>query len=80
MSEFFFVLKTLIFSLAILFVLQMRMGDRTLEERSENWIYRSAVGIELQSVSRGAVKAGEEGWEWFKAKVAELTATKSDRK
>ena len=66
MSEFFFVVKTVLFSALVLMVLQMKVGGSTLEQHSEAWIYHSRVGGEMQAVARGAVKAGYEGWDWVK--------------
>jgi hypothetical protein len=66
MSEFFFVLKTALFSLVILFVLQFKVGGLSLEEHVENKIYRSRMGAEMKNVARGAVRAGHDGWSWMK--------------
>ena len=66
MSEFFFVVKTALFSALVLMVLQMKIGGTTLERHSEGWIYQSRVGGELQTVARGALRAGYEGFDWIK--------------
>lgn len=66
MSEFFFVLKTVLFSVLVLLVLQMKIGGTTLERHSEEWIYHSRAGSEMQSVARGAIRAGHEGWDWVR--------------
>ncbi|MDX9732174.1 MAG: hypothetical protein RBT63_10420 [Bdellovibrionales bacterium] len=69
MSEFFFVVKTALLSALLLMVLQMKIGGVTLEKRSEEWIYSSRPGVELQKVARGALRASQEGWQglqgWF---------------
>ena len=72
MSELFFVIKTALFSVLVLLVLQMKFGGSTLEKRSEDWIYRSRAGSEMHSVARGAVKAGYEGWDWVKIQTASV--------
>lgn len=78
MSEFFFVVKTALFSALILMLLQMKVAGTTLEEHSKNWIYHSKVGDEMQSVARGAVRAGYDGWDWVQSKSHEkIGATKS---
>ncbi len=69
MSEFFFVVKTALFSALVLMVLQMKIGGTTLEQHSESWIYHSRVGGEMQAVARGAVRAGHEGYDWIKLQV-----------
>ncbi len=66
MSEFFFVVKTALFSALLLMVLQMKVGGSTLEQHSEHMIYESRMGTEMQTIARGAVKAGQEGWAWIK--------------
>lgn len=73
MSEFFFVLKTVLFSALLLMVLQMKVGGETLENHSEYWIYRSRVGGEMQNVAKGAVHAGYEGWSWLKSQTREVS-------
>lgn len=77
MSEFFMVVKTALFSVLVLMVLQMKWSGTTLEKHSEEWIYESRAGAQLQTVASGAVKAGREGWDWAVAKVREATDTRS---
>lgn len=72
MSELFFVIKTALFSVLVLLVLQMKLGGSTLEKHSEDWIYHSRAGSEMQSVARGAVKAGYEGWDWVKVQTSSV--------
>lgn len=76
MGEFFFVLKTLIFSVVILFVLQLRLGGETLERKSERLIYHSSISIDMQSVAGGAIKAGHEGWRWAKVQLGLIASEK----
>ena len=79
MSELFFVIKTALFSVLVLLVLQMKFEGSTLEKHSEDWIYHSRAGHEMQSVARGAVKAGYEGWDWVKVKTSStIRATKRE--
>lgn len=66
MSEFWFVVKTALFSALVLVVLQLKVGGLTLEEHTERKIYRSRVGTEIQAVARGAVRAGQDGFSWVK--------------
>ncbi len=79
MSEFFFVVKTALFSILLLMVLQMRVGNSTLERHSEHWIYQSRVGAEMQTVARGAVRAGQEGWAWIKFQIQDQTGSSQER-
>lgn len=71
MSEIFTAIKTVLFSVLLLMVLQMRWQGATLEEHSENWIYRSDAGAQLQIVAKGAVKAANNGWRWIKTQVSD---------
>ena len=79
MSEFFFVLKTILFSALVLMVLQMRVGGATLEQHSESWIYHSKVGGEMQAVARGAVRAGYEGVDWLRSQAREKPSAETSR-
>jgi hypothetical protein len=69
MSEFFTAIKTVLFSVLVLMVLQMKWQGETLEVHSEEWIYRSEAGAQLQTVARGAVKAAHGGWNWLQDQI-----------
>jgi len=69
MSEFFFVVKTVLFSFLVLLGFQMKVGRATVEQHSERFIYESRVGNELQAVAQGAVRAGHNGWSWIQENV-----------
>jgi hypothetical protein len=68
-SELFTAVKTVMFSILVLMVLQMRWQGETLEDHSEEWIYRSDAGAQLQTVAKGAVKAAHSGWEWVQDQI-----------
>ncbi len=70
MSEMFAAIKTVLFSVLFLMVLQMKWDGETLETHSRNWIYRSQAGEQLQHVASGLVKASREGWEWLQDQIA----------
>lgn len=69
MSELFTAIKTVMFSVLVLMVLQMRWQGETLEDHSEEWIYRSDAGAQLQTVAKGAVKAAHSGWSWIQDQI-----------
>jgi hypothetical protein len=68
-SELFTAIKTVMFSVLVLMVLQMRWQGETLEDHSEEWIYRSDAGAQLQTVAKGAVKAAHNCWYWVRDQV-----------
>jgi hypothetical protein len=68
-SELFTAIKTLMFSVLVLMVLQMKWQGETLEDHSEEWIHRSDAGAQLQTVAKGAVKAAHSGWEWVQDQI-----------
>jgi len=70
MSEMFTAIKTILFSVLFLMVLQMKWDGETLETHSRNWIYRSQAGEQLQQVASGLVKASREGWIWLQDQIA----------
>ncbi len=69
MSELFTAIKTVMFSVLVLMVLQMKWQGETLEDHSEEWIYRSDAGAQLQTVAKGAVKAAHSGWYWVQDQI-----------
>lgn len=77
MSEFFFVVKTVLFSVLLMMLLQMQVGSTTLEHHTENWIYRSRAGDEIQRVAHGAVRAGTSGWEWIQRQMGTTSSDSS---
>lgn len=64
MTEIKFVGKTLLLTIVIVVILQIQMGDRTLESRAIQFVQSSQVVEPLNAAARGAVKA-----------VRDLTAT-----
>jgi hypothetical protein len=67
MSEFFFVLKTMIFAILLILCLQIKIGKTTLEQRSLEWMHQSAAIEALRGVADGAVIASGEGYQWAKS-------------
>ena len=54
MADFFFVIKTFLFTLAIVVLMQIQVGEYTIEERSHAWIQESAIHRTLGKVALGA--------------------------
>lgn len=80
MSEFFFVIKTVLFSFLVLLAFQMKIGRSTIEQHSERFIYESRVGNELQAVAQGAVRAGHNGWSWIQERVEGIKISSGEEK
>lgn len=66
MGEFMFVVKTLVITVAIVFLLQVRVGRTTIEQHSLTWMHQSAAIEALRGVADGAVLAATNGLIWAK--------------
>lgn len=66
MGDFIFVIKTLVVTVAIVVLMQIRVGGRTIEQHSLAWIHTSVVVEQLQEVAAGAVKAGSKAVAYVK--------------
>ena len=64
MSEIFFVLKSILITVVIVTCLQIKIGPKTVEERSLTWMHRSVAIDALRGVADGAVVAIENGYAW----------------
>ncbi|HVK60895.1 MAG TPA: hypothetical protein VM432_05065 [Bdellovibrionales bacterium] len=62
MSDFLFVVKCIVATLVMLIFMQMRVGNRTIEQHSLRWIQQSSAVEELRVVAEGAVHAATEGY------------------
>lgn len=62
MGEFMFVVKTFIFTLILVVVMQIKVGGFTLEEHSLDWLHESSAVRELQEVAQGAIRASKSGY------------------
>ncbi len=56
MSEVFFCIKTFVLTIAIVMVMQVQVGDRTLENHALAWVQTSPLVTPLNSVAHGAAK------------------------
>lgn len=82
-SEVFSLLKTLLLAIVILFLMQFKVDNQSIENRVENWIERSPTSLYLQSVAAGAVNLIRQGSEKIKTTVkkekAEYDLNKASR-
>ncbi len=70
MADFFFVVKTLLFTLALVVLMQIRVGESTIEERSHEWIQGSAIHRTLGKVALGAVTVMKDGVAYVQGWIA----------
>lgn len=70
MADFLFIVKTFLFTLALVVLMQIKVGDQTIEERSHQWIQQSAIHRTLGKVATGAVTAMKDGAHYVKNWVA----------
>ena len=56
MMDFFFFVKTFILTVAIVLVMQIHVGERSLETHAMSWVQSSSVTEPLHGVARGAAK------------------------
>lgn len=61
MGDIIFVIKTLVVTVALVVVMQIKVGPQTIEQRALAWIHHSVAVEQLQEVAAGAVKAGRKG-------------------
>ena len=84
MFNFLFILKTFLFSLALLLVLQIKMGNDTLEEKAMYYLQDSAVVYPLRDVAEGAVRVAGDGYRALKSglkgTVKDLTSEEDQNK
>ncbi len=66
MSELFFVIKVFLFTVVVMAVMQIKVGDQSLEQRSSHWLRTSSLVDVLNSVSVGASKALNDGYHYIK--------------
>ena len=69
MSEFYFVIKSFFIAILIIFIMQIKWGETTIEEKSMRWIATSPIVLPLQDVATGGVKAIREFWKTVTSKV-----------
>lgn len=56
MSELFFVVKLFLLTVAIVLVMQIQVGDRSLESHAMNWVQSSTLVEPMNAAARGGAK------------------------
>lgn len=54
--DFLFFIKTLFLTVALVLIMQIRVGDHTIEAHALSWVKTSAVVSPLNHVARGGAK------------------------
>lgn len=80
MEGFFFTLKTMMFSLVLLFALQLKIAGETLESRSEKLIYESSASQTLNGMAQGAIRLSKDAWRAVDGMISGNTKSSSSRK
>lgn len=55
MGEVVFVLKSLLITVLLLVLMQVKVGSNSIEKHSEQWLQTSQVSLYMQKVASGAV-------------------------
>lgn len=63
MSDVFFVLKSLVVTVVLVFLMQIRIGPATIEQHSLAWLQNSVFVDNLRNVAAGAIKAATNGYQ-----------------
>ncbi len=66
MFELFFVIKVFLFTVVVMALMQIKVGNQSLEQHSSRWLRSSNVVGILNSVSVGASKALNDGYNYIK--------------
>ena len=78
MEELKFALKCMVFSVAIVLVMQLPMGETTMEERADLWIHTTPIPKYLQQVAFGAIKVGNSVKEIATKEMSKLSRHKTE--
>ena len=62
MSEIFFILKSFFLTLVVIIIMQVKVGENTIEEKTLQWIESSPMVSPLQEVASGGVKVVQQAW------------------
>ena len=76
MTDIYFFLKTMALTIAIVLVMQIEVGTRTLEGHAMSWVQSSAVVAPLKTVARGASKLVKDSF----ASVTNSLKSKDEKK
>jgi hypothetical protein len=61
MGDFFFVVKCFVVTIALIFLMQIKVGSHTVEHHSMAWLHQSPVAENLRMVANGAIHLFKKG-------------------
>jgi hypothetical protein len=64
MGEFWFVLKSLVVTVLLLFGMQLQVGNQSIESRMIHWTQNSSIAKFLQAVAEGGIRATQDGFSY----------------
>lgn len=70
MGEIWLIVKSLVLSIAVVMLMQVRVGGETVEQQTLAWIHTSGAVEVLQDVAAGGIKAFHEGVEWVQRAIS----------
>ena len=81
MADLFFVVKTFLFTLALVVLMQIKIGELTIEDHTHAYIQDSAIHTTLAKVATGAVVAMKDGVQYVREWMADdsRSAQKANR-
>ena len=62
MSDIVYVLKIMAITCGLIIVMQIRVGEVTLEEHATEWIHTAAPVMLLREIAEGGLSAAHDGW------------------
>jgi len=65
MGDLFFAARMAILTVALIFIMQIRIGTATIEQHSLAWMHDSAMIENLRAIAEGGVKAASQGYRWI---------------
>lgn len=83
MAEFFFIVKSFIFACALLWVMQLKVGTESLEQKTQTFIESSKAVNEVRDIAGAAVQVSQIGIdkvrEWLTQQSSELKVQSEKR-
>ena len=66
MESFSFVVKTILFTVALIWICQFRVENRTVERHFLDFVRQSNITAPIHKIAFGSRKAANDGWAGFK--------------
>ena len=72
MEDVKIVVKSLLVTIVVIFVLQIRVGSNTIEASTHAWIQNSAITEMLRGVADGGIKVTLDFYHWLRSEAASI--------